>query len=149
MIIGGLIALFFGGQWVVSGAVSFAKLLGVSDFLISATIIAIGTSLPELITSIVAIRKKEADIAIGNIIGSNIFNVFLILGISGLISPILISSKMYFDIVFLVFITILLFLFVLPRDKNVFRKEHSLKRWHGIVFVCLYVFYVIFIIVRG
>ena len=80
MVTGGLASLVIGGKWVVDGAVFVAKLLGVSDFIISATIVAAGTSLPELVTSVVAAVKKEMDISVGNVVGSNICNIFLILG---------------------------------------------------------------------
>ena len=100
MIIGGMILLYFGGQWTVNGAVKIARALGLSTFLVSATIIALGTSLPELVTAIVAIRKKSADLAIGNTIGSNIFNIFLILGITAAIKPIFVPQRLVFDMLF-------------------------------------------------
>lgn len=78
-IVGGLLALFYGGRWTVQGAVFFAKQVGLSEYVISSTIIAVGTSLPELVTSIIAVRRKEADLAVGNVVGSNIFNIFLII----------------------------------------------------------------------
>jgi cation:H+ antiporter len=92
-ILAGLVALYFGGTWTVDGAVAIARLFGMSEYFISLTIVAIGTSLPELITSIIAARKHDVDLAVGNIVGSNIFNIFWILGITSLIHPISIPSS--------------------------------------------------------
>jgi cation:H+ antiporter len=143
MIIGGLIALYFGGEWTVKGAVFIAQKFGLSEYLISATIIAVGTSLPELVTSIIAALKKESDIAIGNIVGSNIFNIFFILGITGLISPIAIPSFIATDILILIVISIIFFLFFFVG------KRQELKRWQGICFILMYISYIVFLIFRG
>lgn len=142
MILGGLVALYFGGRWVVDGATSFARLIGISEYIISATIVAVGTSLPELITSVVAIIKNEADISLGNIVGSNIFNVFLILGMSAVINPVHLSA--IFDIFFNLFITVLLLLFSVMHHGG---KKNHLTRWQGIIFLCLYVGYVAMLII--
>lgn len=143
MLIGGLIALYFGGIWTVKGAVFIAKQFGLSQFLISATIIAIGTSLPELITSITAALRKDADMAIGNIIGSNIFNILWVLGITSIISPIAIPSFIIIDIIILAVITLLLFSFMF------FGKKEELEKHQGILFILLYLAYIIFIVLRG
>lgn len=143
MILGGLIGLYFGGKWTVEGAVSIAQAFGLSQFLISATIVAIGTSLPELITSITAALKKDVDLAVGNIVGSNIFNIFWILGVTSVIRPIPFPSFINMDITILLFVTFLLFLFMF------IGKKHELERWQGIVFLLIYVSYIIFIIMRG
>lgn len=143
MIIGGMILLYFGGQWTVNGAVKIARALGLSTFLVSATIIALGTSLPELVTAIVAIRKKSADLAIGNTIGSNIFNIFLILGITAAIKPIFVPQRLVFDMLFLIGITFLFFIFMFIGKKSI------LERWQGVIFIFLYIFYLYYIIKRG
>ena len=142
-ILAGLIALYFGGKWTVDGAVSLARLFGMSEYFISLTVIAIGTSLPELITSIVAALKKDMDLAVGNIVGSNIFNIFWILGLSSLITPIAIPTFAIIDLLVLLVTTFLLFLFMF------IGKKHELERWQGITFVILYVFYIVHLILRG
>lgn len=139
----GFAGLFYGGELVVKNAVLIAKALGVSEYLISATIIAVGTSLPELVTSIVAMFKKDADLAVGTIVGSNIFNVFFILGVTALIAPINIPVFINFDLLILLITTLLLFIFMFIGQK------HRLERWQGICFVVMYVFYIYVIVMRG
>ena len=143
MVTTGLIMLLLGGKWVVDGAVMLAASLGVSQALIGLTIVAVGTSLPELATSAVAAYKKNSDIAVGNIVGSNIFNVFWILGLSAIIRPLPFSPALNTDIVIGVLVTLLLFaaMFVGQRRK--------LDRWQGAVFVALYVFYICYLVIRG
>lgn len=143
MIIGGIVGLFLGGQWTVNSAIEIARNIGLSEFLISATIIGIGTSLPELVTGIEAARKKEPSIIVGNTVGSNIFNIFWILGVTAIISPIVIPGFINTDIMILGGVSILLFLFV-SLDKH-----HQLKRWQGIVFLTLYIGYLLFLGIRG
>lgn len=143
MITLGIVGLYLGGKWAVEGAIFIAENLGLSQFLISATIIAIGTSLPELVTSIVAVLKRNVDLAVGNIIGSNIFNIFWILGITSLIKPILIPSFINFDLIILAFITLLLF------SLMFIKKRQVLGRKQGILFILLYATYLVFLIIRG
>ena len=143
MIIGGLAALFIGGRWTVEGAIYLARQIGLSEYFISATIVAVGTSLPELVTSVVAALKKNYDLSVGNIVGSNIFNIFFILGITSLISPVQFISSAGVDLLFMVFVTLLLFLFMF------IGRKHELKRWQGVVFLLLYVGYVGMLILRG
>jgi cation:H+ antiporter len=142
-IIGGLIALYFGGKFTVEGAIALARFFGMSEYFISLTIVAIGTSLPELITSIIAAIKKDDDLAVGNVVGSNIFNIFLVLGVSALINPIIIPATAIFDLSVLLITTTLLFLFMFVGTK------HELKKWQGIAFIGLYVAYIIFLLIRG
>ncbi len=139
----GLAGLTLGGKWIVDAAVALATALGVSQALIGLTIVAVGTSLPELATSAVAAYKKQVDIAVGNIVGSNIFNIFWILGLSSIIHPLPFSSAMMGDVFMTIFVTILLFamLFI--------GKRHTIEKWQGACFVMLYVGYVIMLIVRG
>jgi cation:H+ antiporter len=143
MIILGLVGLFWGGKWVVEGAVFVAQQFGLSEFLISATIIAIGTSLPELVTGITAAKRKDVDLAVGNSIGSNIFNIFWILGITAVIAPVVIPSFINLDILILGAVTFLLFIFMF------IGKKHEVSRWKGVVFILLYIAYMAFLIIRG
>lgn len=136
LIIGGLIALVLGGKWVVDSAITLATLWGMSEAVIGLTVVAIGTSLPELATSVVAATKGKADIAIGNVVGSNIFNIFWILGVTSLISPLPFLESSNIDILATIFATSLLFVWMFTG------KKHKLDRWQGVVFVLLYVVYV-------
>lgn len=142
MIAGGLTALYFGGKWTVEGAVSLARLFGLSEYFIGLTIVAVGTSLPELFTSVMAVRKGDANLAVGNVVGSNIFNIFLVLGVTAVIFPINLPLFANIDLLVLFAATLLLFLFMFVGRK------HELERWQGILFVLLYIAYVIFLIRR-
>lgn len=139
----GLLGLVLGGKWIVDGAVVFATSLGVSQALIGLTVVAIGTSLPELATSIVAAYKKNSDIAVGNIVGSNIFNIFWILGVSATIRQLPFSQTLMVDVLMLFIATFLLFIFMF------IGKKHVLERWQGVCFILLYVAYIAYLIVRG
>jgi cation:H+ antiporter len=143
MILGGLVGLFIGGRLVVEGAIFTARQLGLSEFLISATIIAIGTSLPELVTGITAAKRKKPSLTMGNAVGSNIFNIFWILGVTAIIAPIIIPSFINIDIILLGAFSLLLFAFVF------IGKQYEIERWQGFVFVFLYIAYLAFIIIRG
>jgi cation:H+ antiporter len=136
MVLVGLAGLVVGGQWIVDGAVSLARLFGYSESFIGFTIVAVGTSLPELATSIVAVRKGNTDLAIGNVIGSNIFNTFWILGISAFISPIYFSLEDNFSIFTNIGCSTLLFglLFI--------GKRHTLEKWQGGLMLLAYMAYV-------
>ena len=112
MIAGGMLGLTFGGKWIVDGAIDIAMRFGMSEAFIGLTIVAIGTSLPELATSVVAARKGRVDIAIGNVVGSNVFNVLWILGLSSIIRPIVFSSELNIDLLVVIASTILLFIFM-------------------------------------
>ena len=142
-IIAGVVGIFFAGKFVVEGVVFLSSVLGVGEFLISATAIALGTSLPELAVCINAILKKKVDLAVGNIIGSNIFNILWVLGIVALIRPIKIPNFNLFDISVMFFATLLLFIFMFVL------KKHELNRKTGIVFLILYVAYIAYILFRG
>lgn len=144
MILTGLIGLVLGGKWIVDGAIFFAKAWGVSETLIGLTVVAVGTSLPELATSIIAALKRHSDIAIGNAVGSNIFNIFFILGVSGIIRPIPFSEAINQDITVMLLATFVLFLSIARNKKN-----NTIARVEGIAFVLLYVFYVLYLIHRG
>ncbi len=136
----GLAGLIIGGRLIVTSAVSIAEAIGLSERVIGLTVVSIGTSLPELATSIIAVRKRNVDIAIGNVVGSNIFNIFLILGVSGSIMPLTISGSSLFDILVNILAGFLLFIFIFTG------KGRQLERWEGIVFVSLYVAYLVYLI---
>jgi len=136
----GLVGLTLGGKWIVDGAVAIAKSLGMSEAFIGLTIVAVGTSLPELATSAVAAYRKNVDIAVGNVVGSNIFNIFFVLGVSAAIKPLPLQSKNNIDIGVVVFASLFLFLCMFTG------KKRSLDRWEGIVCLCLYAGYITFLI---
>ena len=139
-ILGGMIAIKYGGDFVVDGASTIASSLGLSQTLIGLTIIAMGTSLPELVTSIVAARKDEVDMALGNVIGSNIFNILLVLGVAAAISPVGFALENMIDIAFLILISVITLVFAWT-SKEINRKE-------GIVMLALYAAYMIYICMR-
>ncbi len=143
MIIAGAAGLALGGHWIVNGAIVIANKFGMSESLIGLTIVAIGTSLPELATSAVAAWRHNADIAIGNIIGSNIFNIFWILGLSSMIKPIYFSSTLNIDIYIMAAITIILFMFMFVGRRNI------LQRSQGVVLVLIYISYITYLVIRG
>lgn len=136
----GLGSIVWGGDLVVNSASAIASQFGMSENLIGLTIVAVGTSLPELVTSVMATKKGEVDIAVGNVIGSNIFNILLILGCASVINPMVVSTVALMDIIFVVLMT---GLFILTTYKN---KEVSKKI--GIPMVLIYVFYIIITIIR-
>lgn len=136
----GLGGLILGGRLLVNGAVAIAQMAGISERIIGLTIVSIGTSLPELATSFIAARKKNADMAIGNVVGSNIFNTFLILGTSATISPIRISAESNMDIWVNIIATLLLFLFVFTG------KGRKINRWEGAIFLAMYITYLTLLI---
>lgn len=142
MMVFGMIGLFFGGKFVVDNAVIIARHFEVSEKFIGLTIVALGTSLPELVTSILAITKGRNDLAIGNVIGSNIFNILLVLGVSSLIAPIHYDIALNIDFIFLCVITIMLFttMFV--------GKKHKLTKIEAVLFVFLYLVYLVFLFYR-
>ncbi|MBN2765811.1 MAG: calcium/sodium antiporter [Paludibacteraceae bacterium] len=138
----GLAGLVGGGRLVVTNAVEMATALGISQKIIGLTIVAMGTSLPELATSIVAALKKNNDIAVGNIIGSNIFNIFLILGLSSVISPVEFNRSFDTDMIFLVAGTILLFVTMFTG------KKRKLDRWEAALLLTIYITYSALLIVK-
>ena len=136
----GIIGVVCGGDMVVDCATKIATSLGMSANLIGLTIVAVGTSLPELVTSVVATKKGETEIAIGNIIGSNIFNILLIIGLASTITPLTISRFSLIDIIFMTIITVLLYLFI--------KKSNSLTKIHGYIFILLYIGYMTYTMMR-
>jgi cation:H+ antiporter len=142
LIIIGLGGLILGGQLVVVNSVEIANTLGVSEKIIGLTIVAAGTSLPELVTSIVAATKKNSDIAIGNVIGSNIFNILLILSISSLIRPIEYNPKFNLDLLILIGGTIFLFTSMLTGQRK------RLDRWEAGILFGFYIIYTTYLVMK-
>ena len=136
----GLVGLALGARWVIDGAVYVATMLGVSQKFIALTIVAGGTSLPELAASAVAAYKKNAEIAVGNIVGSNIFNIMLVLGVGAVIRPIPFPRSGNIDIAMATLGSVLLFIFMFTG------KRHKLDRWEGIMFLGMYAAYLAFLI---
>jgi cation:H+ antiporter len=143
LVILGLIGLTLGGKWIVDGAVHLATRFGMSQSLLGLTIVAVGTSLPELATSAMAAYKKNVEIAVGNVVGSNIFNIFFVLGISSIIKPLPLQTKNNVDIGVVILASLFLFFAMFTG------KKRSLDRWEGIIFLALYAGYVLFLIVQG
>lgn len=141
----GVAGIIIGGQLVVDSATFIATSLGMSEKLVGLTIVAVGTSLPELVTSVVAAIKGEEDIALGNILGSNIFNILLIIGLSSAISPIAVSSNLIFDFVFLIVVTLIIGIMIFANKSD----EKRFGKKEGIILVVLYVIYMIYIIIRN
>lgn len=139
-IIGGMIAIKFGGDFVVDGASSIASNMGLSQTLIGLTIVAMGTSLPELVTSLVAAKKGEVDMALGNVIGSDIFNILFVLGIATAISPISFLMENVIDIILLIIMSVIVLAFAWTRQQ-INRKE-------GILMLLMYAAYMVYICVR-
>ena len=136
----GIVGIVFGGDLVVNSATNIATSFGMSANLVGLTIVAMGTSLPELVTSVIAVKKGETEIAIGNVIGSNIFNILLVLGLAALIHPMAVSLVAIIDTIFMTAVTILLYIFI--------KKNNSLTKIHGIIFVRIYFIYLIYTIIR-
>lgn len=142
-IVGGGIGLFFGGKWVVEGAIEIARLFDMSEKFIGLTVIAIGTSLPELVTSVVAAKKGKADLAVGNVIGSNIFNLLWILGLSSVIKPLNFDLVNNSDILMIIFGSTLLFFAVIVG------KKPSINKLQGVLLISIYFAYIVYLVQRG
>ena len=140
----GLALLVGGGQLVVQNAVTLATTFGVAEYVIGATIVAIGTSLPELATSAMAAVRKNADIAIGNVVGSNIFNILFILGVNSTIRPLPVSPLVNTDGLVMLAVTLLLFIAMFTG-----RPRHQIQRWEGVSFLVLYVGYIVWLVWRA
>lgn len=142
-IILGILALAIGGSWIVKGSIGIARVFGVSEALVGLTIVALGTSLPELATSVMAASKGKTDMAVGNVVGSNIFNLLWVLGLSSYIKAIPYAVFLNVDFFILFSITVLLFFLIY------FGKKNILGKWEGSFLVFLYVIYIIFLVIRG
>lgn len=143
MVIGGLVALVFGGDLFVDNAAMLAGRMGVSESVVAITIAAGGTSLPELVTTLVAAIKKRPGMAIGNIVGSNLFNILLILGVSSSISPIRIQGITVVDYGIFILATILLYIF------GLFFGDKTIKRFEGSILLSLFVCYTVYLVMTA
>ncbi len=139
-IIGGAIAIKHGGDWVVDSASTIATKVGISTTLVGLTICSVGTSLPELVTSIVAAKKDELDMAIGNVVGSNVFNILMVLGIAATVSPITFMTENVIDIAVLLVFSLITWLFCVTK-KSIGKKE-------GAIMLALYTAYLVYICIR-
>ena len=133
---GGLVGLCLGGRWIVDGAVSIATHFGLSETVVGLSIVAVGTSLPELATSAMAAYKGRADIAVGNIVGSNIFNIFFVLGVTATIKPLPFNTGNNIDVLMTIFTGLLLFAFMFSG------KKARVDRWEGALAVVVYAAYI-------
>jgi cation:H+ antiporter len=140
LIVIGLAGLIIGGKLVVDNAIKVAVVLGISEKIIGLTIVAIGTSLPELMTSAVAAIRKNSDIALGNIIGSNIFNIFLILPVSSLINPVQFNPSFNYELYLLAGGTLVLFIAMFTGGRK------KLDRWEAAILLAIYIFYTVYLI---
>ena len=138
LILGGFF-LYLGSEWFVSGAIDLANIFGVSERIIGITVVSIGTSIPELATSLVALFKKEKGVSLGNLIGSNIFNVFAVLGITSIVSPLILEDLniLNYDIYVMLFFAAIVFPLIF------FPKKHILGRLEGLIILSCYFFYII------
>lgn len=139
-ILGGLIGIVWGGDLVVESASAIALTFGWSQSFIGLTIVAIGTSLPELVTSVVAAKKGETDLAVGNVVGSNIFNILLILGVSSVISPIHLDVNVVYDTVILIFVSVFVYITAL--------SKREIKRGEGVLCVIIYAIFFAYVLMR-
>jgi len=137
----GLAAIIFGGELVVTNATEIAYSIGMSEALVGLTIVAVGTSLPELVTSISAALKKESEIALGNIVGSNIFNILFVLGASSVITPLAFDQKVFTDVYIMLVLTVILLIFS--------RTKFKIGKKEGLILALAYVAYLVYIIIRN
>ncbi|MCT4605836.1 MAG: calcium/sodium antiporter [Marinisporobacter sp.] len=136
--LGGFVAILVGGELVVRSSTKIATDFGISETLVGLTIAAIGTSLPEMITCITAAAKKHSDLAVGNIVGSNIFNILFVLGTSSIVSPISVEEKLFVDVLFMIGYTSILFIFS--------KTHHQITRMEGSILFLSYIVYMVYII---
>ena len=139
-IVGGAVAIKFGGDWVVDSASTIASSFGISQTLIGLTICSVGTSLPELVTSIAAAKKNELDMAIGNVVGSNVFNILMVLGFAATVSPIAFLMENVIDIIVLLVFSLITWLFCVTKKK--------IGRGEGIAMLVMYTVYLVYICIR-
>lgn len=144
LIVAGLAGLAAGSNWLIAGAVALTRAMGISELVVGLTVVAIGTSLPELVTSVVASLRNERDISVGNVVGSNIFNILLIIGASAAIAPSGLSvapGVLRFDAPVMIAVS----LACLP----IFFTDFQIKRWEGALFMAYYLFYVVYLFLHA
>lgn len=136
----GILMVAISAEVIVNSSVNISKWFGISENLIGLTVIAVGTNLPELVTSVVAVRKGEIDMAIGNLVGTNIYNIFLILGIAATINPIAISPSSFMDIIILAITSIIVYIFI--------QHKKDISKVEGILMIGLYIVYIVYVVIR-
>jgi len=136
----GVIMVALSAEVIVNSAINISKWLGISEEIIGLTVIAVGTNLPELVTSVVAVRKGEIDMAIGNLVGTNIYNIFLILGLASVINPIVISNFSFIDIIILAIVSFVVYMFI-QHKKDINKRE-------GIIMIVMYIAYIVYVVFR-
>ncbi|WP_100407952.1 calcium/sodium antiporter [Bacillus solitudinis] len=137
----GLAGIIIGGDFVVRGSTQIALSLGMSETLVGLTIVAVGTSLPELVTSVTAAIKKQSEIALGNIVGSNIFNILFVLGSASVVNPLPVDGKIYIDVLFMIALTFVILIFS--------RTHFRIGKYEGLILTATYVLYIVYIIIRN
>ncbi len=140
LLVAGLVGVVIGGEWVTESSIEIARYFNLKESLIGLTVVGIGTSLPELFASAVAAYKKNYGIAVGNVIGSNIFDFLMILGVAAFMKPIPVASDLILDLVFTLAVSIILFVSVF------IGKKYAIKRWQGIVFILIYILYFAYLV---
>lgn len=136
----GILMVAISAEVIVNTSINISKWFGISENLIGLTVIAVGTNLPELVTSVVAVRKGEIDMAIGNLVGTNIYNIFLILGIAATINPIAISPSSFMDIIILAITSIIVYIFI--------QHKKDISKMEGILMIGLYIVYIVYVVIR-
>ena len=136
----GILMVAISAEVIVNTSINISKWFGISENLIGLTVIAVGTNLPELVTSVVAVRKGEIDMAIGNLVGTNIYNIFLILGIAATINPIAISPASFMDIIILAITSIIVYIFI--------QHKKDISKMEGILMIGLYIVYIVYVVIR-
>ena len=136
----GILMVAISAEVIVNSSINISKWFGISENLIGLTVIAVGTNLPELVTSVVAVRKGEIDMAIGNLVGTNIYNIFLILGIAATINPIAISPSSFMDIIILAITSIIVYIFI--------QHKKDISKMEGILMIGLYMVYIVYVVIR-
>ena len=136
----GILMVAISAEVIVNTSINISKWFGISENLIGLTVIAVGTNLPELVTSVVAVRKGEIDMAIGNLVGTNIYNIFLILGIAATINPIAISPASFMDIIILAITSIIVYIFI--------QHKKDISKMEGILMIGLYMVYIVYVVIR-
>lgn len=137
----GILGIIIGGKLVVDCSSNIALSFGVSQKMVGLTIVSIGTSLPEFITSVVAASKGESDIALGNVIGSNIFNILFILGVSSLITPVSVDPSLFIDILIMIVVTVIAYIFAI--------RKKDISKFEGIVLIGSYILYMIYVVLKN
>ena len=136
----GILMVAISAEVIVNTSINISKWFGISENLIGLTVIAVGTNLPELVTSVVAVRKGEIDMAIGNLVGTNIYNIFLILGMAATINPIAISPSSFMDIIILAITSIIVYIFI--------QHKKDISKMEGILMIGLYMVYIVYVVIR-